>query len=179
MRETGTTATAETRLVELGRVNKPHGLKGALRIQIWSQSTDNLPPGARLTFELADGSSRAATLRRVACAGRFFLIELEGLDTVEAAGLFRGARLLRPRADLAPGLYLDDLRGATVEIEGLGVVGTVTGLDINPAGQCYGVVGSRGYVAVFLPAVVFEEGRIRAPRQAWFDLRTAVEDRQP
>lgn len=160
-------ASGSARFIELGKTVKPHGLKGAIKTIIWSGSDENLRPGVALRVVCENGDESELVVARVAPVGGLFQVYFEGVNTVEAAERFRNATLLIPRDALPEGLYLEDLRNLPVRIDSGGAaIGKVAGFYINPAGQCYGVIGSERYVALFLPEVRVESGEIVVPERA-------------
>ncbi|KAK9840000.1 hypothetical protein WJX74_001779 [Apatococcus lobatus] len=105
-------------MLELGRVGKPHGVKGEISIIPLSDSSQEAltTPGTRwLTDPLAFSSGRGAKQRVVLEQGRpsnrqvksHVLVKFEGIDSKEAADLLRGKLLLVAPAD-QPKLPDDD-----------------------------------------------------------------------
>jgi 16S rRNA processing protein RimM len=95
--------TPPARLV-VGRVLRPHGVRGELSVQVLSDAPDRFVPGAELGVGDPDGPRppapavvRAARLHQ----GRL-LLSLEGVEDRDAADRFRGAWLSIPVAAARP-----------------------------------------------------------------------------
>lgn len=155
------------RLVELGKIVKPHGLKGAVKALIWSGSDENLNLGSMLFVFLEDGTRRELTLRQVAPLGNCFQLQFDGVDSPEKAERLRNGTLFIDREDLSEGLYLHDLKGKEVFLESGESRGVIKDFWINPAGHTYGILGEDRYVALFLPEVeLMDDGRVIVPPRA-------------
>ncbi len=164
------------RFIELGKAVKPHGLKGAIKTIIWSESDDNLRPGVKLRVVPEKGEPHTLTISRVAPLGELFQVYFEGITTVEAAERYRNATLLIPREEMSEGLYLEDLKGAQVRFDDSPEdIGTIKDFFINPAGQTYGILSGDRYVALFLDEVEFDGGVVTIPRKALIDASEADE----
>ncbi|HLN05670.1 MAG TPA: hypothetical protein VK217_05295 [Acidimicrobiales bacterium] len=134
-------------LLEVGRIARPHGLAGEVVVALITNRTERLAPGAELTCRFAApapsalpgkrtaGSSRARVLevrRSRPFQGRY-LVEFEGVHTLEAADELRGALLLAPAIDDPDTLFVHDLVGRElVEVDGT-ERGVVVAVQANPA----------------------------------------------
>jgi 16S rRNA processing protein RimM len=116
------TPPAETPLVEVGRVGRPHGLDGSFVVERASQDPERFTPGARL---LVDGEN--ATVAATKRAGGRLVVRLD--RQVE-----RGSILAVPRPELeqpAEGeYYVFQLAGLPVQEEGGRALGRVQ--DVTP-----------------------------------------------
>ena len=88
----------------VGRVLRPHGVRGELSVEVLSDAPERFAPGAELGVGDPDGPGplapavvRAARLHQ----GRL-LLSLEGVEDRDAADRFRGAWLSIPVADARP-----------------------------------------------------------------------------
>lgn len=124
------------KVVEVGGVVKPHGVRGELKVRPHFAGSDSL-----LSIDevwLASGVAEARPFRVVSArrANRFVLLRLEGIEDMDAAEELRGARVLVSRDQLPePGqdeFYLADLVGARVEAPS-GEVGTVVEVRVHPS----------------------------------------------
>lgn len=116
------------RLVFLGRIVKPHGLRGELRFLPYNPDSDTLEPGAPVWLQQA-GQVREARIVTLRPHGQLRLLTLDGVDSAEAAESLRGAEI-GVAADslpvLEPGqVYHHDLPGLRVETIDGTPVGTV------------------------------------------------------
>jgi len=114
--------------VRVGQVRRPHGRRGALLVELdepsrlrhpWTWFSTIGPAGEVQTFHV----------RRVRPHGRGALVEVEEIESWEAAAALRGAVLYvtpEERVPLGPDEYYnEDLLGCTVVDVRLGPIGTV------------------------------------------------------
>ena len=96
-------APGPERLV-VGRVLRPHGVRGELSVEVLSDAPDRFAPGAELGVGDPDGP--APRERAVVRAARLhlgrLLLSLEGVEDRDGADRFRGAWLSIPVADARP-----------------------------------------------------------------------------
>ena len=123
-------------LVELGRVTRPHGVRGEVRVQLhWapSETLENVREVTLMRGEDELGVRRVESARR---ADKAVLVRFEGVKDRDAAEALRGLRVCVPREALpAPEegeYYLCDLIGATVTSP-QGIVGRVTEVRVHPS----------------------------------------------
>lgn len=140
--------------VVVGRVGRPHGLAGALRVEATGPTLPLLPAGATLR---ARGPGDAPP-RHVALADRSgtaprLLVRFAGVDAREAAARLTGAVLevpaeaLPPLADMADTVYVRDLIGCEVRV-GDRPLGHVVEVHAGPANDVLEVAGPTGAVLV-------------------------------
>lgn len=118
-------------LIEVGQVQRPFGIRGELKVRPVGEP-EPLWSGLREVYlqdrEHTHGPFR---LERVRLHQASVLIKLTGIDTPEAAGALRQARVAVPYAALPPlpegEFYFCDLLGCRVELAGGQPLGTVTG----------------------------------------------------
>lgn len=121
--------------LEIARVVAVHGLRGLLKVVLhWSGSTA-LFDAEEVVVCLPSGERRRYSIRSCTPGPKTLLLELEGVNSREAAEALRGARLEieRPEsgeADDTP--YLVDLVGASVEGPD-GPLGKVVEVLVNPS----------------------------------------------
>ncbi len=105
-----------SRLICVGVIGPPHGVKGLLRIQPFTETPDALVDYAPFVTE--DGSALPEVDFRSLAKGKW-LAALDGIGTREAADALRGTRLFVPRDRLPPtedeDFYHSDLIGLDVE----------------------------------------------------------------
>jgi 16S rRNA processing protein RimM len=128
-------AEASAPLVEVGRVARPHGVRGELRVRLHWPDSESLLYARSVVLRLADGERRHR-VERARRADRAVLLKLVGLDTLDAVDALRGAEVLVPRAALGPleagEFYLCDLIGARVTAPS-GDVGRVEEIVTHPS----------------------------------------------
>jgi 16S rRNA processing protein RimM len=98
-------------LVVIGRVVKPHGIRGEVSVQVLSEVEGRFDPGA--TVQLAGVPTRVASSRPH--QGRL-LVRFEGIEDRNAAEPLRGRIIEAPPADLseADTYYVHELIGMAV-----------------------------------------------------------------
>ena len=113
--------------LEVGRIGRPHGLAGEVRVEIWSESS-RLSPGSVL-------SSDRGPLRVVGCRPHQdrFLVRFEGVLDRSGAEALRGLVLRAPPIERPGTLWVHELVGASV-VNTLGQeLGRVEAVEANPA----------------------------------------------
>jgi 16S rRNA processing protein RimM len=109
---------APERLV-VGRIVKPHGLKGELIVEVLSDAPDRFARGSKLEAGDPDGERRRLTVRATRDDRGKLLVRFNQVPDRTAADALRGALLSIARAEAAPppeGSYYD------WQLEGLEVV---------------------------------------------------------
>jgi 16S rRNA processing protein RimM len=122
--------------LDVARVGRPHGLRGAFKVELhWSAST-SLFELAELNLQLPSGEQRAFRVESISPAGKSLLVKLAGVDDRDAALALRGSRVLVERSALPPlaegEAYLVDLVGSEVHAPD-GPVGEVIGIEVHPS----------------------------------------------
>jgi 16S rRNA processing protein RimM len=133
-------AAARRSQLEVGAVDRPHGLAGAVVVHLVTDQLERLAPGATLDTDTGVLTVRAARPLK----GRF-VVTFEGIDTLEAAESLRGAVLRSEPLDKEGALWVDELIGATVRTTDGAALGTVVGVEANPASDLL-VLDSGGLV---------------------------------
>lgn len=154
--------------VEIGRVLRPHGLRGELKVRLhWEGSTVLSEVGSVVIGEA--GQARSVAVEAVRPGPKGVLLKLVGVDDCDAAQAFAGAPLSVPRSALPPlepgEYYLSDLVGA--EVWGPeGRVGEVIEVRLHPSVDSMVVRTSDGSVLEqplaepWLESVDVEAGRV-------------------
>ena len=116
-------------LLEVGRVVKPHGLRGETVVELVSNRPERSTPGA--SFSTASGTLRIRSARPFQGS---WLVFFDGVETVGAAEALRGV-VLRAAALDDPGvLWVHELVGAqAVRASDGRPVGRVVAVMSNPA----------------------------------------------
>lgn len=112
--------------VSVGRVVKPHGIRGAVIVESWSDAEERFAAGGSL---LIGRQLRAVEVTRCRPHGGRWLVELEGVEDRDAAEALRGAELFVDGSELPElegGAYwIHELRGCELSMEGGERLGTV------------------------------------------------------
>ena len=123
-------------LVELGRVTRPHGIRGEVRVQLHWAGSDTLEQVREVTLcrgQEPVGVRRIEAARR---ADKAVLLRFEGVRDRDGAEALRGLAVCVPRESLpSPDegeYYLCDLVGAKV-VAPSGIIGEVTEVRVHPS----------------------------------------------
>jgi 16S rRNA processing protein RimM len=161
-------------LVLVGRVAKPQGRHGEVAVVPFSDRPNRFPTLRRAFVEAPGGEARE--LRVLRCwphKGRFVL-EIEGVSSIDEAEKLRGLELRIAEEDLAAlpqgSFYHHQLKGLRVEDEAGGEIGVVD--DVMETGAETRVLVVRGpggetllpFAEGFVRTVDLERGRILAKR---------------
>jgi 16S rRNA processing protein RimM len=146
-------------LLEVGRVVKPHGLRGEVVVRFVSNRPERLRVGER--FELGasqDGPSEEVIVESIRPQGHHHLVRFLGITDKENADRLRGRPLLAEEIEDPQALFVHQLIGCEVfDVEGT-AHGLVTEVEANPASDIL-VVDGRFYVPMRF-VVEHSEGRI-------------------
>ncbi len=115
-------------LLEVGRVDRPHGIGGEVVVSLLTNRTERLQPGAEL--QTADN---ALTVQRSRRFGKRWLVAFQGYDDRDGVEGLRGATLLAVPLEDPDELWVHRLIGCEV-VSSDGVNrGRVTAVESNPA----------------------------------------------
>jgi 16S rRNA processing protein RimM len=142
-------------MIAIGRVVRPHGLRGEVRVASLSDLPDRLRKLGRVLVEKPDGTLLDLTIQDARGSPDAAILKFRGVDSFEQAESLRGAFLVVPREELPPlpdgTFYVFDLIGFEVRTEEGQPVGTVRDVLRFPANDAY-VVGRPGG-EILIPAV--------------------------
>ena len=141
--------------LEIGKIVKPHGLKGSVKVLSYLGSGDLLESLDRLSIRQRNGETVSYSLKSLKVKGRCFYLEMEGIETIEQADTLIGCPVLIP-ADKLKALpegeyYWQELIGLEVITEEGCPVGKVE--RIFPAGDGDVYVCTGGEREILLPAI--------------------------
>lgn len=121
--------TAAPALVELGPIVNRHGIRGEVRLLPYNPQSEIAPRLRALVLVHPDGRREPRVVRSARVHKRFVLLQLDGVDSADAAEALVGCTVAVPRITLPPpgadAAYHADLLGCAVETtagEPLGVV---------------------------------------------------------
>jgi len=132
---------AQSRLVPIAEVARPHGVQGELRLKLYNSDTPLIVQGKLVTLRAADGpgpsaADRSCRILKVRSVPGALLVLLSGIADRDAADAVRGARILVSRDEFpeldAGEFYACDLEGARVELLTGEIVGSVKSLEKYP-----------------------------------------------
>jgi 16S rRNA processing protein RimM len=132
-------------MLEVGRITKPHGLRGEVVVKLVSDRVERLDPGAVLASDQGDLVVQAARPHQDR-----WIVAFEGRSSREHADELRGVVLrAEPVAD-PDELWVHDMVGATVVTVGGDTVGRCTGVIANPAADLIELDGGALVPVVFV-----------------------------
>ena len=121
--------TPPTTLLAVGRIVKPHGLRGDVIISLTTNRDERVAVGSVLHAE--DG--RTFTVARSSPHRGRFIVTLDGVNGIDAAEALRDTPLFAPRLEDPDALWIHDLIGSVVvDVHGV-ELGTVATVEANPA----------------------------------------------
>lgn len=147
--------SASTEWIPVGRIGRPKGLRGEVRVHVYN-------PASRLLEEIqsvATGKSPSDLIRRsfrkVAREPKVCVVSFEDVITREAAESLTGQEIFVRRGDFpalhAGEYYCCDLLGFTVVSESGGKIGTLTNVLSTASNDIYAIAGAEG--ETLLPAI--------------------------
>ena len=153
-------------LLEVGRITKPHGVRGDVLVALTTERTSRLDPGAVLQTDRGPLTVVASSRHQDR-----WIVQFEGFtdrDQVESwRGVVLQAEALEDEDDDV--LWVHELVGSTVVLSDGAVVGTVTEVESNPAADLLVLESGVLVPVVFITA--HEEGRVTIePPEGLFDL---------
>ena len=141
---------ADARHMVVGRLRKPHGLKGDLTLFPITDAPDTVfAPGRAVWLVGLDGETVAGpvTIERSRSYHREWLIKFAGADRREAIDPWRGLFLAVPADELAPPegyeVYLHELDGFAVRLPDETPLGLVSAVYELPSGLMIEVQGPK------------------------------------
>jgi 16S rRNA processing protein RimM len=154
----------EGELLDVGRVVRPHGLRGQVVVELVSNRAERSSPGS--VFSTDRGELRIEAVRPF---GRRFLVTFAGVAGLDAAEELRDLVLRAPPLEDPSVLWVHELVGSEVIDHADGSrLGTVSAVVANPASDLLELDGggliplrcvvdhARGRVVVDIPAGLLE-----------------------
>lgn len=169
----------ESRLVEIGRIVAPLGIKGQVKVQVPDPGSSALL-SVKTVFVLKDRVREERRVLRASPSSGTITITIEGVDSRDAAEALRGSAVFVAEKDM-PRLhggeyYLFELRGMTVEDADGTARGTVRDLSTNHAQDLLVVAGADGreHLVPFVDGIIGKVDRARgvitlAPLEGLFE----------
>jgi 16S rRNA processing protein RimM len=115
-------------LLEVGRITKPHGLRGEVVVNLITDREERVDPGTVLASDRGDLLVRAARPHQDR-----WIVAFDGFSTREQADELRGLTLRAQAVDDPGELWVHDMVGAAVVTVDGDAVGRCVGVIANPA----------------------------------------------
>jgi 16S rRNA processing protein RimM len=152
-RPAGSPAAGEPAFLEVGRVRRPHGLKGDVLVEVYTDFPERLQPDTEV---FVGETHQPLVIRRKRTHNEGLLLGFDHYDTPEQIGRFRNQILYTARKKaqkLAKGEYYHyQLIGLAVEDEHGTPLGKVTDILETGANDVYEVTNETG-TEILLPAI--------------------------
>jgi 16S rRNA processing protein RimM len=116
-------------LLQVGRMVKPHGLRGDVIVSLTTNRDERVAPGSVLMT--AEGH-QYRVVRSSSHQGRF-IVTFDGVEGIDAAEGLRDTALFAPPMEDPDTLWIHDLIGSVVADTGGTELGTVVSVEANPA----------------------------------------------
>ncbi|MGQ0811739.1 MAG: ribosome maturation factor RimM [Nitrospiraceae bacterium] len=147
--------TDMTELVTIGKIEKPFGVRGEVRVRSLSDVPGRFEGLKEVTLVSPSGRVLNTAVSRVRSGGASYILGLDAFSTPEEAALFRGGLIQIPRGQspaLPPDQYYEgDLIGMEVRDEAGRSWGTLEEVWDIPGNLVFVVRGDRG--EQLIPAV--------------------------
>jgi 16S rRNA processing protein RimM len=175
-------ALAWDEMVLIGRIARPHGLKGHVVVNPETDFIEERFAAGSGMWTRRAGAVERLTIAQSRMQGRRPVVAFDGFSRIEEVEPLAGCELRIPESELRPlaaGQYYEhQLAGCTVETVGGERVGTVLRVEGGLAGSCLVIAGPRGevlvpFVAAMCPEVDIAAKRIRIdPPDGLLDVNT-------
>ena len=93
------TGSSEPQRLSIGVIVGPHGVRGQLKMQIWTHFPERIPRLKTIYFDESDEPRR---LRRATVNATIALLDIEGSESRDEAARYRGAVVRIPAGEAAP-----------------------------------------------------------------------------
>ncbi len=153
-----TNPTESPRYLILGEILRPHGVRGELRMRIFTEYPERIAEKQTIILaEDADGkNARTLRLDSMRLHQNYALLKLEGIDDRDSADLMRELMVLVEMDDAVPldegEFYLYQVIGVRVVTDEGEELGTVREVMETGANDVY-IIDSERYGEVLLPAI--------------------------
>lgn len=138
-------------LIVLGKILRPHGLGGWLRVHAYAGFEASFSERDPLYVQTADGVLHPHRVEALRPQKKQLLAKLEGIETRNAAEVYRGADILVPKAALPreeDEYFWDDLLGLEVYLEDGAFLGRLAEIIPTAGHDIYVVASPQGDVLV-------------------------------
>lgn len=154
------TSGSPDNLIFIGKVLRPHGLEGLLRVQSFSGSADALLNAKEIFFKSSNGVFSPFTVESVKPHKNIFLVKLTGVDDMDRGETLRNAEVYIKKEELVreeDEYFWFELLGLRVSLENGEFLGVISRIMPTGSGEIYVVKGhEREFLIPAARAVVKE-----------------------
>ncbi len=115
-------------LLEIGKIVRPHGLKGELEVWLSTNRTERLTPGSVVHI-----SSGQLIVESSSSFKNRWLVRFKGITTRDQAEALKGVVIFAPKIEDESSLWVHDLIGSQVKDLSGSIIGIVKSVEANPA----------------------------------------------
>jgi 16S rRNA processing protein RimM len=119
--------------LEVGRVVRPHGLRGQVVVELSTNRAERVAPGAVLLGPKGELEVAGASPQGEVAGRRRWLMSFRGIDTWDRAESLRGALLMAASLVDPEALWVHELIGSEVVDLAGSPIGMVEAVESNPA----------------------------------------------
>ena len=157
----------EKEFLQAGKITAPHGLRGEMRMQPWSDGADFLRSFKRVFFD--EDGVECVPLSAARAHGNMTLIKLKGVDSIEQAERLRGKIVYVKKSDVPlpdDRAYVSEVIGCSViDAKNGEVLGKVSDVLKYPASDVFSVDTKNGEklvpnVPVFVEKIDVKAGEV-------------------
>jgi 16S rRNA processing protein RimM len=123
------TTAGSPAILAVGRIVKPHGLRGDVIVSLTTNRDERVARGSILS----DSDGRAFEVVRSSSHQGRFIVTFGGVNGIDEANALRDTQLFAPPLDDPDQLWVHDLIGSRVEDTAGLPLGVVKGVEANPA----------------------------------------------
>ncbi len=155
--------------VIIGQVVKPHGIRGAVKVQPITDDPQRYSSLERVFLGTEDHPGQAFIIKNVQFQSRFIILTLQGIDTRNDAEMWRRRYVQIPKEETLPlpegAQYFFQLVGLKVVTNKGGFIGTVEDVVAYPANNVFVVAAKEREILIpDIPDVIekvdLDEGEI-------------------
>lgn len=145
-------------MLDVGRIVRPHGLRGHVVVELWTNREERVSPGAALSGAGQDLVVAAAS-RLPESGGRArWLVTFEGVSDRDSADALRDAVLQAEPLEVDGALWVHEMVGAELYDRDGALVDRVVAVEANPASDLLVLADGRVVPLTFVTAA--EGGRL-------------------
>lgn len=160
---------SNTNLVLVGRIRRPHGVRGEVLVQLWSDNAERFLPGAELILTLDKGAREKVRVATSRAHTHGVIVRFEEIADRDAAEECKGGELAVARSSVSPApdgsFYYFELVGCECRDRHAGALGRVADLVEDGGGLLLAIDnGERTllvpFVESYLASVDIDERKI-------------------